>query len=103
ADESEELLEVIDAELCEDSVSTPILADLGYSHPGYRTQRKVNIYRFLCPLDRQLLLQGTTSSWQTQQAAALLQFLENAMPEATRGLASLYLQLQQYLPDGQLQ
>ena len=103
ADESEELLEVIDAELCEDSVSTPILADLGYSHPGYRTQRKVNIYRFLCPLDRQLLLLGTTAAWQTQQAAALLQFLENAMPEATRGIASLYLQLQQYLPDGQVQ
>ncbi|MEY2724360.1 MAG: hypothetical protein RLZZ458_227, partial [Planctomycetota bacterium] len=98
----DDLMEVIDERLCDGAEAIPILADLEFSHPGFRVQRKINVYRFLCPLDRDLLLQGTTAAWQQQQAQALLEFLEITVPESTRGLASLYLQLHEHLPDGQV-
>jgi tetratricopeptide (TPR) repeat protein len=101
--ERDELLDVIDERLCDGVDCVPILADLGYGHPGFCMNRKINVYQFRCSLDAELLVCGTSAEWRQQQAEALLKYLERAEPECSRGLASLYLHLHEYLPDGRVQ
>jgi len=101
--ERDELLDVIDLRLCDGVDCVPILADLGYGHPGFCVNRKINVYQFRCSLDAELLVCGTSAEWRQQQAEALLKYLERAELECSRGLASLYLHLHGYLPDGRVQ
>ena len=97
SEDRDALLDVIDDQLCESE--QPILEDLGFDHPGFSTGRKVNVYRFHCPLDIDLLLLGPSDAWRQSKAAELLKFFEHILPASTRSIANVYLQLCDVLPD----